>query len=858
MATSSELYNLFLFFFQKWKKSEREVFFQYSEEDLRKAIDEVKIDKKSVNATSKKYGIPRKTLANKVSGKTPIERKMGPSTNLTPSEENRLVEWIIKISRAGFPLVKEDILCTVQRIIVNSQRETNFTENKPGKKWFDLFMKRHRQRLSKRTPETLTNIRASVTENQIRTWFNEVENFLRKENLFQILENASRIFNCDESAFALCPKSGKVIAPRGEKNVYEVAKGSDKESLTVSICVSADGKVLPPFIVLPYKRIPREIVENVPSPEWGIGKSDTGWMNGQTFYEYVANVFNPWLDQNQIQKPVILFLDGHKSHLTMHLSEFCNTNGIIVIALLANSTHTLQPCDVSVFGPLKKNWRKVVHEWKFEHPIDIKLDKATFPKLFNCVLKKLTNDTIKNGFRRCGLCPWDANNVDYSKCIKKNQVLDNTNKIDTQEHKKIKITIDVLESYLEKQLCNEFNETLEKKDTWKGDERYTELFNFWRSMKHKVEVGNLPHITADSGSQKRNTDILNSALNVTENLNDSIPELGTPKSLAEHVTENSNESISELGTAESLAERVTENSNDSIPELGKPESLTEHVVNEAPKSASLFQPSKPLISPENTDYPGMRTPLLKLNDRNGSDSKSIRSPLAEESSNSSVGTPFKRALFWPETSTDQGNKRRKKEKIPTVVTSKEWMKYFKHKDQEKRDKEREKENRKKIREEKKLQKVQEKTNKDEENRKKRKRGKKADSDSDSSTSETEDITYQDSSDGEFVVVESEDEEKSENKKVHLEVEKYYAVFYEEQYFIGRIVNIEDLLVIKFLKEITENNFVWPQKDDVDKVDPKYVFYGPIALRGNEPFSIDNAIHRKIRCCYRQFKSQHRV
>jgi len=78
---------------------------------------------------------------------------------------------------------------------------------------------------------------------------------------------------------------------------------------------SAAGVMCHPMVVFNYKRIPRDILNSVPS-NWGIGHSESGWMKSETFYEFVANIFNPFLLLNNIKLPVILFVDGHKSHLT--------------------------------------------------------------------------------------------------------------------------------------------------------------------------------------------------------------------------------------------------------------------------------------------------------------------------------------------------------------------------------------------------------------------------------------------------------------------------------------------------------------------------------------------------------------
>ena len=51
-----------------------------------------------------------------------------------------------------------------------------------------------------------------------------------------------------------------------------------------------------------------------------LSPSEAGWMKSEIFYEYVVNILNPWLDDNGTKKPVLFFIDGAKTHLTLHLS----------------------------------------------------------------------------------------------------------------------------------------------------------------------------------------------------------------------------------------------------------------------------------------------------------------------------------------------------------------------------------------------------------------------------------------------------------------------------------------------------------------------------------------------------------
>lgn len=142
-------------------------------------------------------------------------------------------------------------------------------------------------------------------------------------------------------------------------------------------------------------------------------------MKADIFYDYISKGLNKWLNDNNVKKPVLVFIDGHKSHMTKDLSKYCYDNGIILYALPPNTTHMMQPADVSVFKPLKQEWARTVHEWSSQPDnFNSVLTKSTFCPLLNKVLKKPTlEDAIKNGFRKCGLYPFDPNAVDFTKCV---------------------------------------------------------------------------------------------------------------------------------------------------------------------------------------------------------------------------------------------------------------------------------------------------------------------------------------------------------------------------------------------------------------------------------------------------------
>lgn len=386
---------------------------KYTKEALDEALEKINTKTMSLRAVAKTYNIPRATLQFKLKNPT-SKSQFGPTPYLTFEEENAITEWLIKMARKGFPRKSDDVLDTVQKFLTDNPRVTPFVNNRPGQGWLKAFLKLHPS-LVKRTSEGVTKASACVSEADIKKWFLEIRNYFTSENLLEAIQDPKRVFNADETGFQLCPSTGRVLAAKGDRNVYSVELGNSKENVTVLFTFSADGTTCPPLIVFPYKRLPEKIASSVP-PKWGIGRSDTGWMTADVFNQFITEIFAPYLTENNITKPVILFIDGHKSHITLQLSLTCKELGVELIALYPNTTRITQPADVSVFGPIKKMYRNAVRKFQSENIGEV-VTKLNIAVILKTVVDDLKPEIIINGFRACGLCPFDENAIDYSKCL---------------------------------------------------------------------------------------------------------------------------------------------------------------------------------------------------------------------------------------------------------------------------------------------------------------------------------------------------------------------------------------------------------------------------------------------------------
>ena len=62
---------------------------------------------------------------------------------------------------------------------------------------------------------------------------------------------------------------------------------------------------------------------------WGCGKvrSESGWIDSELFLVWLKKVF---LKHVVSQRPILLLIDGHKSHITLEAVDICRDSDIIL------------------------------------------------------------------------------------------------------------------------------------------------------------------------------------------------------------------------------------------------------------------------------------------------------------------------------------------------------------------------------------------------------------------------------------------------------------------------------------------------------------------------------------------------
>jgi len=303
--------------------------------------------------------------------------------------EEVLVNHAIKLQRMLFGLSTADLQRLAFEIAERQNIAHSFKGNMAGNSWLRGFLARHPS-LVTRCPEP-TSIQRAIGFNapSKQAFFRLYGEELQKNSF-----TPDKVFNIDESGLTVVHKPGKVLAQKGEKQVGKITSGEKGETMTIVCAMSATGIFVPPMLIFKRKRMTELLLRG--SPAGSIGAcSVNGWI-GSALYVRWLNHFIHHVKASTANK-VLLVIDGHCSHKSLEAVELARKRGVTMICLPPHTTHRMQPLDLTVYGPLKKNYNRECDKRMVAHP-GRRITQYDQAALFgSAYVKTMTMDKAVNG-----------------------------------------------------------------------------------------------------------------------------------------------------------------------------------------------------------------------------------------------------------------------------------------------------------------------------------------------------------------------------------------------------------------------------------------------------------------------------
>lgn len=382
----------------------------YTQNDLEQALSDIREKNLPVKAVAAQYQIPTRTLHYRLSGSR-TDAGRGSKTTLTKDEESLLVHTIHLFQQWQCPMSPSDVISLAKPYMVQLGKKVS--SECTLRDWFHGFMRRWSNEIKLAKTVKLEKARSKACRKEtIDCWFKHLQEVLTKHNLY---DRPEAIWNADESGFCDDPGRRSVVVKRDSKYAISSQSGTGKSFTTVLMCTSASGEKLPPYIIHRGRKLWSTWIPKNGFPGTRYNVTPSGWVEEEVFYDWFINQFCPTVQH--IKRPLILFFDGHRAHISARIVKTAMDNGIELECLPPHTTTLLQPLDVVTLHKVKTAWRTLLTEH------NTKTNSAPIGKAkFSLMISDLwTNYVLKGhcsgGFSKAGIYPFDPRAVSKEKLI---------------------------------------------------------------------------------------------------------------------------------------------------------------------------------------------------------------------------------------------------------------------------------------------------------------------------------------------------------------------------------------------------------------------------------------------------------
>ena len=384
-----------------------------NKDDLEAAIRFVTSKKMSIGQAAKQFEIKKSTLIfhlkkmKECGGKDYKYSPKKPKRVFSDEEDLLLVQYLHDAANMHYGLSLKQVRYLAYEYAIKNKKKVDpsWEINKcAGEQWLRDFRKKYADKLSLRKPEATSLSRATAfNKENVSKVFNNYKIVLDRYNF-----EPNEIWNCDETGISTVHVPPKILAPKGKKQIGGMTSAERGTNVTMIAAVNATGNSIPPLFVFPRVNFKPFMLNGAPCGSIG-SANPSGWSNETIFVQFLHHFVKHV--RPSVEKPVLLLMDNHESHVNIQVIDMAKRSGIILLTFHPHTSHKMQPLDRGVFGPFKSYYNEAMNNWMISpgnagKPVTIyqvaALAGLSFPRAFNP-----TN--IMKGFKVSGFVPFNPN-----------------------------------------------------------------------------------------------------------------------------------------------------------------------------------------------------------------------------------------------------------------------------------------------------------------------------------------------------------------------------------------------------------------------------------------------------------------
>ena len=267
-------------------------------------------------------------------------------------DEVQMATCVAEFQSRGFPLTMSRVRSLAwQYANINGIPGFSQETEKAGRTWAKYFLIRF-PHLRCRKATNLSVARAmAANEPNVQKWFDEYKQVLNDLGI----NSPEQIWSGDETGVQNIPKEEKVVVVKN-KPAYQTVGADQGETSTILSFVSGVGNVVPPMVIHRGERVQEPWTRDAPVGV-RVAATSKGYITKHKFHEYGAR-FVRWLKTHKmLDRPHLLIVDSHKSHVyNVAFFDLMRDMNIHVMAIPPHTSHIVQVLDSTPFAQFKKLW----------------------------------------------------------------------------------------------------------------------------------------------------------------------------------------------------------------------------------------------------------------------------------------------------------------------------------------------------------------------------------------------------------------------------------------------------------------------------------------------------------------------